>query len=242
MLGDGTAADRSRPVCGRRRAPIPPSGPEPFPHLRRDPGQHDLLLGSESLRRRCDGNADPGFRRTPVAVGLRFRQVSTGGAHTCAATTSDVAYCWGGELCWPTRRGTQLQQLTPVKVAGRLRFRQISANGDDTCGVTSTNVTYCGGSSNRGQLGNGTSTGPEICGDLPCSTRPVRVVGRWAFHAVSVGSGHTCALTTKDVAYCWGHDFYGQLGNGTRTAPETCFFRNPCSSTPVRVHAQRPEG
>jgi alpha-tubulin suppressor-like RCC1 family protein len=31
---------------------------------------------------------------------------------------------------------------------------------------------------------------------------------------VSCGASHTCGLTKYNVAYCLGHGFQGQLGNG----------------------------
>jgi alpha-tubulin suppressor-like RCC1 family protein len=37
------------------------------------------------------------------------------------------------------------------------------------------------------------------------------------FNFVSAGDTHTCGVTTDHRVYCWGHNFLGQLGDGTRT-------------------------
>ena len=39
----------------------------------------------------------------------------------------------------------------------------------------------------------------------------------FTFAAVTVGSQHSCGLTTSDRAYCWGFGVGGQLGDGSRT-------------------------
>jgi hypothetical protein len=38
-----------------------------------------------------------------------------------------------------------------------------------------------------------------------------------AFRQVSAGWQHTCGVTTTNLAYCWGDNPYGQLGDGTKT-------------------------
>lgn len=37
---------------------------------------------------------------------------------------------------------------------------------------------------------------------------------------VSAGGSHTCGLTTTRDAYCWGYNWYGQVGTGTVTSTE----------------------
>ncbi|MBY6241163.1 hypothetical protein K3F48_08240 [Methylosinus sp. Sm6] len=35
--------------------------------------------------------------------------------------------------------------------------------------------------------------------------------------AIGTGSSHSCAVTSAGDGKCWGSNFYGQLGDGTRT-------------------------
>src|SRR3954449_1935228 len=103
-----------------------------------------------------------------------------------------------------------------VIAASALSFWQVSGGGAHTCAVTTDDLAYCWGENRVGELGAGTSTGPEMCSgasDFPCSTRPVLVLGGHRFRQVSAGNGHTCALSTDDLAYCWGGGFW--LGTGT---------------------------
>jgi alpha-tubulin suppressor-like RCC1 family protein len=51
--------------------------------------------------------------------------------------------------------------------------------------------------------------------------RPVAVVGGLSFRQVSAGAIHSCGLTPDDLAYCWGYNSEGQLGDGTTTTKVT---------------------
>jgi alpha-tubulin suppressor-like RCC1 family protein len=103
--------------------------------------------------------------------------------------------------------------------ATALAFYQVSAGEDYSCGVTTDNRAYCWGASGEGQLGNGTTTGPETCPpySIPCSTKPVAVVGGLRFRQISAGFFTTCGVTTDYLAYCWGHNELGEVGDGTTT-------------------------
>lgn len=179
-------------------------------------------------------------RPVRVSGGLAFRSVSAGTHHTCGVTSTNVAYCWGGNSSGQLGDGTKTRRLQPVRVVGGLAFREVSAGAHHTCGVTTSNLAYCWGSNPFGELGRGSVTGPETCSDvdlgsIPCSTRPVRVLGGLTFAQVSAGDAHACGVTTSNLTYCWGNNASGQLGNGTDTGPERCVNNIPCSTRPVRV-------
>src|SRR5206468_2470484 len=160
------------------------------------------------------------------ATNLVFASVSGGYNHTCGLTTTGAAYCWGDGFYGQRGDGdtATVYPQTPVPVAGGLTFAAVSAGGNASCGVTTTGVAYCWGMNAHGQLGVGTSTGPERCqnpGTAPysyaCSTVPVAVAGGLTFKGVIAGYGVTCGVTTSGAPYCWGENLYGALGNGTNT-------------------------
>jgi hypothetical protein len=84
----------------------------------------------------------------------------------------------------------------------------ISAGTYHTCAVLSSGV-KCWGKDANGQLGNGKNTDSNV---------PVDVTGL-SSGVTQLGSGerHSCAVTPEGVVKCWGGNFYGQLGNGSRS-------------------------
>ncbi|MGH7515451.1 MAG: RCC1 domain-containing protein, partial [Gemmatimonadales bacterium] len=106
-------------------------------------------------------------------------------------------------------------------VLGGLRFRHVSVGYDHTCGVTTDNRAYCWGLNMWGQVGDGTK------GENNWRLRPVAVAGGHRFRQVRAGWSHTCAVTLDDVAYCWGYNGNGQVGDGA--------VEPAGRATPVRV-------
>src|SRR5438094_774679 len=167
----------------------------------------------------------------PVAGGLTFTALTAGSNFACAVTPSGTAYCWGGGQLG---NGSTAGSATHVAVSGGLAFTTVSvgaglAGGGFACVLTTVRAAYCWGDNIAGELGIGTTTGPQNCFSVShpqaCSTTPVAVAGGLTFRAISAGSGFACGVTTSGAAYCWGANPYGQLGTGTTTG----------SATPVTV-------
>jgi alpha-tubulin suppressor-like RCC1 family protein len=146
---------------------------------------------------------------TPVAGGFTFRQITVGRV-SCGLTPQGAAYCWGDNYGGSVGDGTTEDRLVPTAVAGGLQFRQLSAGiGGGTCGLTVSGAAYCWGPNTHGQVGDGTISLSRVL-------LPRAVVGGLTFRQLSAdGSNHTCALTQPGVAYCWGSNVGGQLGDGT---------------------------
>ena len=124
---------------------------------------------------------------------------------------------------------------TPVAVTGLTGVTAISVRAPGTTArCLQRHGRLLGGTILDGQLGNGTLTGPDTCGSNPCSTTPVAVSGLTAVTAISANDWNTCALLSNGTVDCWGDNFYGQLGNGMTTGPDTC-SGDPCTATPVAV-------
>ena len=111
---------------------------------------------------------------------------------------------------------------TKLPVTTGLTFAQVSAGAYGACAVTTAGAAYCWGINAYGALGNGMASGPQLCDNgNGCSPTPVAVSGGHTFTTVSAGTFATCGVTTAGVAYCWGYNLAGELGNGTTTDSPT---------------------
>jgi alpha-tubulin suppressor-like RCC1 family protein len=105
----------------------------------------------------------------------------------------------------------------------------VAAGAFHTCALLSTGHVACWGENAVGQLGDGSSTGPEG------STTPVEAVGITDATQIATGANHTCATLSTGHVDCWGENRFGQLGDGTATGPGECSGHTPCSTKPVEA-------
>jgi alpha-tubulin suppressor-like RCC1 family protein len=131
----------------------------------------------------------------------------------CAVKTDSTAWCWGRNN-WgqvgsggvdgkdkPTRVGTKVKEVRPGGSGGAA-----SIFTGHTCFVYTNGVISCAGDNSEGQLARTTknSFSPAIAA----------VGGLTAVTNASAGGAFTCAVKAG-VAWCWGSDKWGQLGDGT---------------------------
>ncbi len=72
---------------------------------------------------------------------------------------------------------------------------------------------YCWGANGQGQLGNGGTAGALVAGLTDLASSGFTGTP----HVIAAGGRHACAVRATGRVVCWGHNLYGQLGNGTTT-------------------------
>lgn len=141
-----------------------------------------------------------------AAAGYAFNTVTVAG-HACGLDEAGVAFCWGENISGQIGDGSNTNRPDPTAVLGDLRFSDISAGRFGTCALEEDGDAFCWGSNPSGFLGNGTSNTQ--------SDGPTAVLGGMRFRSISAGSNHTCAIDESGELWCWGWNFFGQLGDGT---------------------------
>ncbi len=160
-------------------------------------------------------------------------QVSAGGSHTCAVKSDNTAWCWGynaeGQLGINSTSNSSLAlQVKGVSGIGNLTsVTQVSAGEYHSCAVAG-GYAYCWGDNSYGQLGFDSANASSL---YPMEVWEWNGTGTSFLPATSVsaGSDASCAVDSSYYAYCWGHNYDGQLGNGAS-------LPSPDKLQPVQVY------
>lgn len=161
------------------------------------------------------GDNTTSSRLSPVTVVgnlLKWISIAAGGERSLGIVEPGIAYAWGDNSSGALGDGTTTNRSSPVTVVGNItNWIQISTNatllGNHTLGLTSTGIAYAWGENSRGQLGDNTTSR---------RSSPVTVVGgitNWV--DISAGGRHSLGVTSSGVAYAWGYNNFGQLGDNT---------------------------
>jgi alpha-tubulin suppressor-like RCC1 family protein len=154
------------------------------------------------------GTGDSAIAPTAVTGGLTFGEIATGSTHSCGVADGAGANCWGYNVKGQLGDGTTTEHFAPAPLAGGLAFQAFALGSEHSCGVTTGGDTYCWGAGDVGQLGVGSPPPFQ-------ETSPQLVAGGHQFATVTAGESFACGLEAGGVAYCWGMNQFGQLGNGT---------------------------
>ncbi len=205
--------------------------PQPIP-LPSGAPVRDVVVGKAAFVVREDGvtlswGANPPLARasslnpdpypTPLALGS-VSSIDLRRDCGCA-TVGGIGYCWGpGTRVTPSH--PPLDRALPEPVVAPEPLVQIATTKPEAyfdistpvnkpqrwCGVGASGAVYCWGINANGQVGDGTKEAAlqaKKVEGLPSTAAQVKTL-----------TDSTCALLTNGKVYCWGANYYGQLGNG----------------------------
>ncbi len=214
QLGDGTSTDQATPVnvVGLNAGVVALSA-----------GGYQTCAVTNAGAVKCWGFNERGqlgdgsTTSSPIpvdVVSLRagVRSVAAGYEHTCAVTMGGAVKCWGANESGELGDGTTTDRSAPADVQGLASdVAMVTAGGDysggQTCALKTNGSVVCWGNNRSGQLGDETTISRSTPTAVTALTSGVQ--------EISAGNEHVCALTVSGEVQCWGHNLYGQLGNGS---------------------------
>jgi alpha-tubulin suppressor-like RCC1 family protein len=150
--------------------------------------EYGWLTGATSAALEMCGGGDQ-CAASPIAVpglGDVTAVAPSGEWQTCALRSDETVECWGDDAYGELGDGTSTVDTMcqgypcsapPAAVPGLDGVTAIAAGAEHACALLSSGAVECWGENEHGELGVGTSTGPETCNGQPCSTTPVAVSG-----------------------------------------------------------------
>ena len=146
-----------------------------------------------------------------IAGGINWKQVSCGYQYTAAIKTDGTLWFWGNNVTYGQfGDNTVVNKSSPVQtITFGSNWKQVSCSNTNTAAVKTDGTLWCWGRNSYGGLGDNSA----IRRSSPVQT----VAGGTNWKQVSIGFTHTAAVKSDGTLWCWGDNFYGQLGDNTRT-------------------------
>jgi alpha-tubulin suppressor-like RCC1 family protein len=151
-----------------------------------------------------DGTTTSHGAQKVVGLSGTASSLALGAQHSCAQTTAGLI-CWGANDVGQLGDGTIISHGPGAAVALPTPASSIAAGSYFTCAVAAASV-YCWGTNADGEV-------PDSAYPL-YSKVPALVSGVSNALSVGVGATHACAIGSGSKIWCWGADWFGQIGDG----------------------------
>jgi alpha-tubulin suppressor-like RCC1 family protein len=154
---------------------------------------------------RCKGTCAPSYRECAAGCCLQATSVAAGVEHSCAAWADGRVSCWGSTRFTANPNPTGSPNATPVP---NIQTAVSVASGSyHSCAIVKNGDVYCWGENSSGELGQGVVSPLGTAKRVLGLARPIV--------QLALGNKFSCALDVDRVAWCWGFNVAGQLGNST---------------------------
>ncbi|MDD2586512.1 MAG: DUF3048 domain-containing protein [Syntrophomonadaceae bacterium] len=161
-------------------------------------------------------NASPVLAEEPTVIAI-----AAGGDHSLALKSDGSVWAWGNNNHGQLGDGSTTPRSYPVQVRGSTGegFLQgimaIAAGGSHSLALKEDGTVWAWGANYNGQLGNGRYQETSVL--------PIQINDAEGFsyleniHTISAGANQSFAIDSTGRAWAWGRNYYGQLGDGTRS-------------------------
>ncbi len=170
------------------------------------------------------GHPSPNLSRVALEVpGVTGVEVIVAGRqHVCALLAGGAVSCWGanesGQLGRPPSSGAE----APALVAGLPPVERLFAGGSNTCVTAADGQLRCWGADDSSQLGDDGTEARPTPAPVPGADGMVSVAIANNTQAgkknpdLSKSAGFICGVRRDGRVLCWGNNYTGQLGDGSR--------------------------
>jgi serine/threonine-protein kinase len=170
------------------------------------------------------GLPSPNLSRVPREVpGLTGVQaIVAGRQHVCALLAGGVVSCWGANESGQLGRPPSTVAEAPAPVPGLPPVQRIFAGGSNTCATPADGRLLCWGADDSGQLGDDGTDARPTPAPVPGAEGMVSVTLANNTQAgkkvpdMSNSAGFICGVRGDGRVLCWGDNYTGQLGEGSR--------------------------
>jgi len=170
-------------------------------------------------------------RNTPVRVLNGALDITAGYDYTCATLTNGQVMCWGNNNHGQLADGGKTNRTSPTLSTLVSGISNVDAGQTKTCGLTGTGLVRCLTSTTSQELGSLPNTNLDVAVNrfgtkiialssqgIPVEflfNRPKLISQLNSILDVDSGQNHICGLQSSGAVYCWGFNYYGQLGNNS---------------------------
>lgn len=189
-------------------------------------GNRLLAWGNNTLGQLGNNSRTVRLAPTPVRTdgvlaGKTIIGFATGQDHSLALCADGTLAAWGGNDYGQLGDHSTASRLVPVAVntSGLLENRRIvaiDADGYSSVALCSDGAVLAWGAAGKVEFSDGLWICPK-----PGVVEFPGEAGRVGIAAIAVGGGHVAALARDGMAYSWGNNQYGQLGDGSGVNRDT---------------------
>jgi alpha-tubulin suppressor-like RCC1 family protein len=156
----------------------------------------------------CLGLGNLSDQHIPVQVGTAndWTKIYAGYSSSAAIKSDGTLWVWGYNEYGMIGDGTTTNKQSPIQIGSDTNWKSVAIT-THTMAIKTDGTLWAWGRNNYGKIGNGLSSGNQLT--------PVQIGTDTDWVQAIPGFEHSIAIKGNGTIYTWGHNNFGQLGDGT---------------------------